>query len=289
MYSERRKGGDMMITRKHLLIAILTTCLLTMFLITVIPISSQTAGQYDPWLDTNDDGKIDIRDIALTAKAFGTSGDPINKTALLLELQSEIDSLNSSLLNLEANLETRITNQDTLIAELQSTIDSLNASLVDTQSTVNSLHDTVNQLQSRVNSLEEQANSVKTIRFYTPNETTLTFPLETDVAVFTWTPQNATNNAIMQVACYFQYLQNDPLRHYTTFQILINGLALVRAGTYPMSIDEQTGDNYRQSILFGHSEISAEPNHGTYTIRVQAMAATYNQVSYVKEIGRAHV
>lgn len=46
----------------------------TLFLIR--PTSSQTASQYDPWLDTNGDGKIDIRDIAVVAKAFGTAGDP---------------------------------------------------------------------------------------------------------------------------------------------------------------------------------------------------------------------
>jgi hypothetical protein len=65
-----------MITRKHLLFAIAVTCLLTVFLITIVPIRSQTVGQYDPWLDYNDDGKIDGRDIAPAARAFGTFGDP---------------------------------------------------------------------------------------------------------------------------------------------------------------------------------------------------------------------
>ncbi|UCB59984.1 MAG: hypothetical protein JSW72_07690 [Candidatus Bathyarchaeota archaeon] len=35
-----------------------------------------TASQYDPWADINDDGKIDIKDVAYTAKLFGTLGDP---------------------------------------------------------------------------------------------------------------------------------------------------------------------------------------------------------------------
>jgi hypothetical protein len=76
VYSERRKGGDTMITRRHLLLAIATTCLVTMFLITTVPIFSQTAGQYNPLYDVNHDGKIDIKDIAYLAKAFGTAGDP---------------------------------------------------------------------------------------------------------------------------------------------------------------------------------------------------------------------
>jgi hypothetical protein len=65
-----------MITRKHLLLAIAATCLVTMFLISIVPIRSQTAGQYDPWLDVNDDGKIDGKDIALPSLSFGTAGDP---------------------------------------------------------------------------------------------------------------------------------------------------------------------------------------------------------------------
>jgi len=63
-----------MITRKHLLLAIGATCLLTMFAITIVPIRSQTAGQYDPWLDVNDDGKIDGKDIALVALHYGQAG-----------------------------------------------------------------------------------------------------------------------------------------------------------------------------------------------------------------------
>ena len=115
VYSKRGKGGDKMITRRHLLLAILTTCLVTMFVITTVPIFSQSAGQYDPWLDLNEDGKINIIDISMLAKAFGTSGTPINYTAMLLTLQAEIDSLNSTLAtqqseinNLGAQLATKL-------------------------------------------------------------------------------------------------------------------------------------------------------------------------------------
>jgi len=38
--------------------------------------SSQTTKQYDPWLDYNDDGRIDMRDVVATVLAFGTKGDP---------------------------------------------------------------------------------------------------------------------------------------------------------------------------------------------------------------------
>jgi len=59
----------------------------------ILPIQSSPGNGYDPWLDYNDDGKIDILDIAATAKAYGTTGTPINKTALLLELQSRVEAL----------------------------------------------------------------------------------------------------------------------------------------------------------------------------------------------------
>jgi hypothetical protein len=48
-----------------------------MLALVFIPMSgSQTAVQYDPWADMNDDGKIDIKDIAYSSRLFGTLGDP---------------------------------------------------------------------------------------------------------------------------------------------------------------------------------------------------------------------
>ena len=60
-----------------------------------------TATEYDPWVDTNDDGKIDIFDVVDLVGHYGTAGIPINKTALLLELQHQMSLLNSSLVELE--------------------------------------------------------------------------------------------------------------------------------------------------------------------------------------------
>jgi hypothetical protein len=42
-----------------------------------IPLSSQQGGgTYDPWLDYNGDGKIDVNDLHPLGQAYGTSGDP---------------------------------------------------------------------------------------------------------------------------------------------------------------------------------------------------------------------
>jgi len=63
-----------MVTKKDLIVVVLATFCLTLTLFGIIP--TRSAGTYDPWVDTNEDGKIDGKDIAAAAKAFGTLGDP---------------------------------------------------------------------------------------------------------------------------------------------------------------------------------------------------------------------
>jgi len=105
--------------RKDLIVAILGTFCLTVTLFTIIPIRSQTTPEYDPWKDINDDGFIGIDDIASVAKNFGASGTPINKTELLLELQSKVESLNASVLQLLSE----VASLQTELAELQSIVE----------------------------------------------------------------------------------------------------------------------------------------------------------------------
>ena len=87
-----------MVIRKDLVVTVLVTFCLTATLFMILPTRSLPAiGEYDPWLDTNDDGKIDMKDIGAEARAFGSSGTPINKTALLLELQTRIEILEANM------------------------------------------------------------------------------------------------------------------------------------------------------------------------------------------------
>jgi hypothetical protein len=60
----------------------------------IIPTNSSPGPRdYDPWYDINDDGKIDIKDIYGIALEYGTEGEPINKTQIILDLQNRIKAL----------------------------------------------------------------------------------------------------------------------------------------------------------------------------------------------------
>jgi hypothetical protein len=72
------------LVNRRFVIAVLTVpCLMTV-LFTVAPIWSGTPlpGEYDAWLDWNDDGKINMMDISRVAAAFGTNGQNISKASI---------------------------------------------------------------------------------------------------------------------------------------------------------------------------------------------------------------
>jgi len=110
VYFERERGGDIMTAKKDLIIAVLATFCLTATLFVVIPIGGLPV--YDPWKDLNDDGVIDGQDFQMVKGSIPSLGEPINKTALLYNvndtftaLLSRIDSLNASLLELQSRVE----------------------------------------------------------------------------------------------------------------------------------------------------------------------------------------
>jgi len=90
---------------KFKVLGITLVCLFLCTLFFGIATSGSGTNGYDPWVDLNDDGNIDYNDLYTFARAYGSSGTPINKTALLLELLSRIDSLNASLIALESRVE----------------------------------------------------------------------------------------------------------------------------------------------------------------------------------------
>lgn len=95
-----------MIRKRDLMVAVLCTFVLTSVLLMVTTTRSQTE-EYDPWIDINDDGAIDIYDLIAVGSNFGATGLPLNKTALL-ELDAKIDLLNATLTQQIEDLETEI-------------------------------------------------------------------------------------------------------------------------------------------------------------------------------------
>ena len=70
-----------MIMKKHFLVTVLVTFCLTFVLFGISPTRS-ASNPYDPWLDTNDDGVINMRDIGAACSAFGASGDPAKNVTI---------------------------------------------------------------------------------------------------------------------------------------------------------------------------------------------------------------
>lgn len=114
-----------MVLKKGLTISIITGLIISIVaslsLLTLQVRSAPTAGVYDPWIDTNDDGVINYLDLYNLAVVYGTSGTPINKTDLLLELEARIASL------------------ETKVSALNSTTILLNASITSLKTRVDAL------------------------------------------------------------------------------------------------------------------------------------------------------
>jgi len=157
-----------MIMRRELAIVLLTFCL-TSILFMIRPVSSPEL-PYNPWTDQDDDGYIGPRDLNTLLTQFGASGEPVNKTALLYnvndtftELLTRIDRLNNT--NIE--LQSRVDNLTASLMETQTKLNNLNASLLESQNTINELNATVLSLQSQIETL----NYTLTTRIGTLNST----------------------------------------------------------------------------------------------------------------------
>ena len=113
-----------MVIKKDLVIAVLATFCLTSALFSIIPTRSSPAKEYNPIADLTGpegipDGIINMRDIGYICNLFGAKGTPVNWTKLFEdvdELQSKVNSLNASLVELQSR-----------IAELETELAILNA------------------------------------------------------------------------------------------------------------------------------------------------------------------
>lgn len=98
-------------------------------------VQAQDAGKYDPWVDLNDDGTINILDFAYLGTKFLASGEPINKTGLLLELETRVEALESVTDGLSTNGDT----VNTLISDLEGRVNVLEAHNETCSSTLESI------------------------------------------------------------------------------------------------------------------------------------------------------
>jgi hypothetical protein len=109
------------ISKNKVIVVVLAVLCVTSALLLTMPIGSLPInGGYDPWIDTNDDGKINYQDLGNMASKFGTLGTPINKTDLLLELQDSVQNLNDTLVELQSMMGTFLANNETYSATLES-------------------------------------------------------------------------------------------------------------------------------------------------------------------------
>jgi len=77
-----------MIKKRHIILCFLVFCLTPTLLVGVT-----SSADYDPWVDGNDDGIIDIVDIVNLAIRFGEEVTPINKTGFFLRQPKPLDNL----------------------------------------------------------------------------------------------------------------------------------------------------------------------------------------------------
>jgi uncharacterized protein YqgV (UPF0045/DUF77 family) len=181
-----------MVKKRHLVIVALATFCLTASLFMIVSSRSQSQSQYDPWVDLNDDGQINILESIIVANHFLESGTPVNKTELLYnvsdtfarllsridimngsmsKLEHDLDELNatdlmmindlkaslnelqSDVTNMNNTLESEISSLMTSVNELQNSNVALNSSLISLNTTVTSLSDQMTILLSKVNSM----------------------------------------------------------------------------------------------------------------------------------------
>ena len=96
--------------------------------------SNFVPGVYDWRADVNDDGVIDITDVAITSGKFGTFGEAVNKTAWY-ELQQRVDGLNETV----QLLLTTISSLNSIVSDMQVDIDNMNSSINILNSTIGAL------------------------------------------------------------------------------------------------------------------------------------------------------
>lgn len=72
-----------MLKKRHITIALGVVSFLLGSLFYNNVILAQSGGEYDPWLDYNEDGIIDVNDLQPLGQSYGTSGDPTKNVTIV--------------------------------------------------------------------------------------------------------------------------------------------------------------------------------------------------------------
>jgi len=84
MYNKvkREEGGDRVLKNRYIILALGIVSVLLGSLFVSNLILAQSGGEYDPWLDYNEDGTIDVNDLSPLGEAYGSSGDPTKNVTI---------------------------------------------------------------------------------------------------------------------------------------------------------------------------------------------------------------
>jgi len=92
--------------KKTVFIALLTVLCLAIMVFSAVPMTGSSTVTYDPTLDVNHDGKINMKDIAGVADSFGTNGDP----TVPVNVANWPSSMNTTVTNLPDTMNVNVTN-----------------------------------------------------------------------------------------------------------------------------------------------------------------------------------
>jgi hypothetical protein len=81
---KRERGADIfMVLKRRLTISVVAICCLITVLFSIVWIG--WAAEWDPWMDVNEDGIVNVLDLYYLAQKYGTSGTALEKTSLLYD------------------------------------------------------------------------------------------------------------------------------------------------------------------------------------------------------------
>ena len=124
------------------------------------------------------------------------------------------------------------------------------------------------ELLDRVHSVEERQEQTKAIRFFEPDETISDGVVWKDAAIFEWTPNNISSNAIILISYYAEYkafIHTDYESMYVYWRIAVNDS--VNWDDKGFQLDQNITDytwTPSHSITGG-----TKPNQTSYTIKFQ--------------------